>query len=251
VTFGPCDLRGKAAANGIVAAVSGQVGVPCKNIERQSQRPHASRQEITMRISIRSSQRVRLALAVAACACLLALGQRLTVAQQAPAANAERRPQYDASGQLRLPDDYRRWVLVGSSVGLTYAPGASGHQMFGTTLMEPSAYDHYVRTGTFREGTMFALVMQGIGSGSLPSRSGQFASDLHLVEMAVKDSKRTPDVWAYYDFGGPMGGGYRATAAPRAKASCYACHVEHAQTDNVFTQFYGLLNDARSAASSK
>lgn len=202
------------------------------------------------------TRRLRTALAVAACGCLFVIGQQLAAAQQttpetssreATAGQAPRRPQYEASGQLRLPDDYRRWVLIGSSTGLTYGPGAGGHQMFGTTLMEPTAYDHYVRTGTFREGTMFALLMQGMGSGVMPARNGQFASDVHLVEMAVKDSKRTPEGWAYYGFGGPPSGGYCATAPPQAKQACYACHVEHAKTDNVFTQFYGLLNEARSA----
>jgi hypothetical protein len=48
-----------------------------------------------------------------------------------------------------------------------------------------------------------------------------------------------------------MGGGYRTTAPPQAKQACHACHVEHAKTDNVFTQFYGLLNEARSGRSSK
>lgn len=28
------------------------------------------------------------------------------------------------------------------------------------------------------------------------------------------------------------------------KASCFSCHAEHAARDNVFVQFYGLLNDA-------
>ena len=123
--------------------------------------------------------------------------------------------------------------------------------MFGTTLMEPTAYEHYVRAGSFREGTMFVLIMQGIGSGVMPARSGQFASDVHIVEMAVKDRQRTDDGWAYYDFGGPMSGGYRATAPAQPKQACYSCHVEHAQTDNVFTQFYGLLGAARSSLNSK
>ena len=213
-----------------------------------------------MRTSNRSTRSAWIALTVAACGCLLAIGYQFAAAQQAQPATppraaageqAARQPQYDGAGQLRLPDDYRRWILIGSSTGLTYGPGAGGHPMFGTTLMEPGAYDHYVRTGTFREGTMFALVMQGIGSGVMPARDGQFASEVHAVEMAVKDSTRTPDRWAYYDFGGPMGGGYRATAAAQPRQACYACHVEHAKTDHVFTQFYGLLNEARSARGSK
>ena len=50
-------------------------------------------------------------------------------------------PRYDTNRNLVLPDDYRRWVLVGSSLGLSYSEvGQGGHQMFNTTLMEPSAY---------------------------------------------------------------------------------------------------------------
>jgi hypothetical protein len=155
-------------------------------------------------------------------------------------------PRYDASRNLLLPEDYRRWVLVGSSLGLSYAEGGqAGHQMFNTTLMEPGAYRHFVETGAFREGTMFALIGQGIGTNATPARQGQFATDVHMVEMAVKDSKRVPEGWAYYGFGGPMMGGYRTSAAPQPRASCYACHIQHAARDNVFTQFYGLLNEAR------
>jgi hypothetical protein len=153
-------------------------------------------------------------------------------------------PQYDSDNNLRLPADYRQWILVGSSLGLSYAEGRTDHQMFNTTLMEPTAYRHFVQTGQFREGTMFALILQGIGTNATPARQGQFATDVHMIEMAVKDGKRVPEGWAYYGFGGPMMGGYRATAAPQPKSACYDCHIEHAARDNVFIQFYGLLGEA-------
>jgi hypothetical protein len=110
--------------------------------------------------------------------------------------------------------------------------------------MEPTAYQHFVQTGMFREGTMLALISQGVGSNAMPARQGQFATDVHVVEMAVKDSTRVPEGWAYYFFGGPMTGGYQSAAAPQPKAACFNCHDEHAAQDNVFTQFYGLLNEA-------
>ena len=91
---------------------------------------------------------------------------------------------------------------------------------------------------------MLALIGQGIGTNATPARQGQFATDVHMVEMAVKDSKRVPEGWAYYGFGGPMTGGYRTSAAPQPRASCFDCHAKHAARDNVFTQFYGLLNEA-------
>ena len=61
-------------------------------------------------------------------------------------------------------------------------------QMFNTTLIEPTAYRHFVETGEFREGTMLVLLLQGKGTNALPARRGQFATDVHGVEMAVKDS---------------------------------------------------------------
>jgi hypothetical protein len=153
-------------------------------------------------------------------------------------------PQYDENRNLKLPADYRQWIIAGSSIGLSYAEGAQGHQMFNTTLIEPSAYHHFVETGAFREGTMFALILQGIGTNATPARQGQFATDVHVVEMAVKDTSRVPEGWAYYGFGGPMTGGLRTSAAPQPKASCYDCHIEHAARDNVFMQFYSLLSEA-------
>ena len=164
--------------------------------------------------------------------------------QAAAARSLEVMPRYDANRNLVLPDDYRRWVLVGSALGLSYSDGGQDHQMFNTTLMEPSAYRHFIETGTFREGTMFALIGQGVGTNATPARQGQFATDVHMLELAVKDSRRVPESWAYYGFGGPMMGGYRSTAAPQPQASCFTCHKEHAARDNVFMQFYGLLNEA-------
>jgi hypothetical protein len=195
----------------------------------------------------RSHSIARIVLVGAAVVWLSMLGTRAAVvAEQAPASAQPARvmPQYDSDRNLRLPADYRQWILVGQSLGLSYSEGGGGHQMFNTTLMEPTAYRHFVETGQFRDGTMLALILQGIGTNATPARQGQFATDVHVVEMAVKDSGRVPEGWAYYQFGGPMTGGYRSTAAPQPKASCFSCHSEHAGRDNVFIQFYGLLKEA-------
>ena len=191
----------------------------------------------------------RLICPLAVFAFVVAVASTFMAAQQRPATvtSSDVMPRYDTNRNLVLPDDYRRWVLAGSSLGLSYSEGGQGgHQMFNTTLIEPSAYRHFVETGAFREGTMFVLSVQGIGTNATPARQGQFATDVHMIEMAVKDAKRVPEGWAYYGFGGPMAGGYRKSAAPQPKASCYDCHVKHAARDNVFTQFYGLLNEATS-----
>ena len=69
-----------------------------------------------------------------------------------------------------LPDDYRQWVFIGSSLGLSYSSGQPGMEMFHETLMERTAYKHFVDTGTFREGTMLALILHGTGENVLPAR---------------------------------------------------------------------------------
>jgi hypothetical protein len=173
------------------------------------------------------------------------------VLEQGPEAAPSARvmPHYDKERNLMLPANYRQWVLAGSSLGLSYSEGGGqGMQMFNTTLIEPTAYKHFVETGEFRDGTMLVLLLQGQGTNALPARRGQFATDVHGVEMAVKDSSRVPEGWAYYNFGGSMMGGLRTSAAPQPKANCYNCHIEHAKRDNVFMQFYQMLSDAAPVA---
>lgn len=149
-------------------------------------------------------------------------------------------PQYDKDRALLLPENYLEWVFVGSSLGLSYSESAGSHEMFNETLMEPTAYRHFVKTGEFREGTQFVLILHGAERAVLPGRRGQFAGDVHGVEMAVKDRTRTPEGWAYYGFGG-MGGSLEKTSQPEPAGSCFSCHKAHAARDNVFLQFYPLL----------
>lgn len=152
-------------------------------------------------------------------------------------------PSYDADGALQLPEHYLRWTLVGTSLGLSYNEEVPRREAFNHTLMEPTAYDHFVQTGKFREGTMLALLVRGTEGDAMPARHGRFASDVFAVELAVKDSSRVDEGWAYYDFGG--GGRGRTSAQPFPKSQgCYTCHTEHAARDNVFLQFYPLLANA-------
>ncbi len=152
-------------------------------------------------------------------------------------------PRYDANGALHLPDDYLRWTFVGASLGLSYNDEPPQRESFNHTLMEPTAYDHFVRTGEFREGTMLALLVRSTEADAMPARHGRFASDVLAVELAVKDKERVEAGWAYYDFRG--GANALTTAQPQPPGNrCYACHIDHAARDNVFLQFYPLLADA-------
>lgn len=156
-------------------------------------------------------------------------------------------PAYDEASRLLLPEGYDEWIYVGASLGLSYSEGGGGMEMFHHTLMEPTAYRHFKRSGEFREGTMFVLSLHGQGEGELPQRRGRFESELHAVEMAVKDSRTFEDGWAYFGFGGM--GGLRDRARAINSGSCHGCHVEQAAYDNVFLQFYPTLAAAAPAGS--
>lgn len=146
-------------------------------------------------------------------------------------------PRYAADGRLLRPDRVERWVLVGASLGQGYTDATeAGPGMFHRVYLEPSAYEHFLRTGRFREGTMLALAIRSPERRVPPSRAGWTEGELAAVEMAVKDGSRFAGGWAYFDFGRD-----RATAAPFPAERCANCHAQHAARDNVFIQFYPQL----------
>jgi hypothetical protein len=152
-------------------------------------------------------------------------------------------PRYTGDSLIR-PDGFERWVLAGASMGLGYAQpsgadaaGATGG-MFHNVYIEPTAYAHYVRTGRFREGTMMAMTLYEPGQKVHPSKQGFFEGKFLAVEFSLKDSRRYPGSWAYFNFGKGAKGS-RAVANPRQ--GCQSCHAQNAADDNVFVQFYPTL----------
>jgi hypothetical protein len=152
-------------------------------------------------------------------------------------------PRYAGDSLIR-PNGYERWVLAGASMGLGYAQpsgadaaGAKGG-MFHNVYIERTAYEHYARTGQFREKTMMAMTLYMPGQKVHPSKQGFFEGDFLAVEFSVKDSERYPGSWAYFNFGKGAPGS-RSIANPRE--GCQSCHAQNAADDNVFVQFYPTL----------
>ena len=71
-----------------------------------------------------------------------------------------------------------------------------------------------------------------------PSKQGFFEGDFIALEVSVKDTKRFPGSWAYFNLGKGAPGS-KAVANPRQ--GCQACHAQNAADDNVFVQFYPTL----------
>lgn len=149
-------------------------------------------------------------------------------------------PRYTPDGRLVRPERIEEWVFVGASLGLTYTDTTirNGPDAFHNVYITPSAYDAFMQTRTFPDGTMLALTIYQQDEKTSPARHGFFEGNRVALEIAVKDPARFPDRWAYFAFGSD-----RAPSARAAGPTCNACHAQHAATDNVFTQFYPVLRD--------
>lgn len=154
-------------------------------------------------------------------------------------------PTYDGAGNVVRPEGYRKWVFVGTSLGLRYMSDGGtdeGPGSFHNIYIQPEAYDEFLKTGAFPEKTMLAMEVYSAGTKEPKSglSGGYFGDRLTGFSAAIKDKERFPEGWGYVSF---MRDGSKLaeTAAPFRKAQCYDCHHEHAATDNVFTQFYPLL----------
>jgi hypothetical protein len=146
-------------------------------------------------------------------------------------------PRYTGDGKLLRPEGIDRWILVGASLGLGYSDVTGrGPGMFHRVYLEPAAYDHFLRTGRFRRGTMLALSIRAPERQVPPSRAGWTEGELAALEMAVKDPARFAGGWAYFSFGVDA-----APARPLPPERCARCHAEHAAVDHVFVQFYPQL----------
>jgi cytochrome P460 len=184
------------------------------------------------------------AIAMVAAAVAATLAERSADPRPTVRATGDTVPHYAGDSLIR-PDGFERWVLAGASMGLGYsqpsgADAAAGSTpgMFHNVYIEPSAYEHFVRTGKFREKTMLAMTLYEPGQKVHPSKQGFFEGDFIAVEVTLKDSERFPGSWAYFNFGKGAKGS-RAVAMPRQ--ACQSCHVKNAADDNVFVQFYPTL----------
>ena len=164
-------------------------------------------------------------------------------------------PEYDKEGRLLRPTGFEKWVVVGTSIGLGYSDGGrtspDNPGTFHNVYLQPEAFDHYVSTGQFPEQTVFIVTnnpSQPAKTKGPVSRTGFVAAPTSGLEIAIKDSKKYPDGWAYFMFHDQPGKSPpRERAAERAfeRKDCFDCHAEHAAHDNVFTQFYSVLTDSR------
>src|ERR1700761_8691365 len=201
--------------------------------------------EISMRLKLLS---VAGALACSALVTAVVLAQ----ARPAGAAPGQSRylPEYTASGELILPKNFHEWVFVGSPLTPNALNGGKANfPEYHNVYIEPGSYAIYLKTGVFPEGTILFKELQLTlpaqnpdGSRTEPSGRGFFPGPFNGADVTVKDSKRfaATNGWGYFNFNHhePKA----PTAKVKAKDECAYCHIANAKKDEVWTQFYPLLD---------
>ena len=172
--------------------------------------------------------------------------------QQTNTASVRQRylPEYTKEGDLMLPKNFNEWVYVGSPLTPNALNGGKANfPEYHNVYIEPGSYEIYKKTGEFPEGTIFFKELQLTlpaqnqdGSRTEPSGRGFFPGKLNGADVTVKDTKRYADSggWGYYNFNHhePKA----ATAKVKPKSECAFCHIASAKKDEVWTQFYPLLD---------
>jgi hypothetical protein len=197
--------------------------------------------------------RIRTPLAVAA---VLLTWSALPALAQSPSTGSEGQParylpEYTASGDLKLPKNFHEWIYIGSPLtpnGLNN--GKANFPEYHNVYIEPGSYAIYKKTGKFPEGTIMfkelQLTKEGQfpdGSRTEPSGRGYFPAAFNGADVTVKDSKRfeASGGWGYFNFNHHEPKALTATVKP--KSECAFCHLASAKKDQVWTQFYRLLDD--------
>ena len=170
---------------------------------------------------------------------MLGLGLAAAMPQASP--NSEKNsnaPMYTQDGKLKFPANYREWVYLSTGFDMSYRPTMQmGHHMFDNVFVDPQSYRAFLKTATWPDKTMFVLEERGARDHGSINRTGNY-QDVEIMGLAVhlKDERRFPDKWAFFEFDGKAAG----RLVPRT-ADCYSCHAAHAAVDTTFVQFYPTL----------
>jgi predicted anti-sigma-YlaC factor YlaD len=158
---------------------------------------------------------------------------------------------FEGKTTLLRPDRYREWVFVGSSIGLSYsdnvaATGSQSPKFFENVYINPAAYRKYAETGKFPEGTVMILELARSEEKNEPRLQGMYEKEFVALEASVKDSSRFEGGWGFFGFTDNQGKPKAKAEALPEQSGCRSCHLERAETDHVFTQFYPVLKSVRS-----
>jgi hypothetical protein len=152
--------------------------------------------------------------------------------------------EYDRDARMILPRDYRQWVFLTSSIGMSYLPAVepTTNPRFENIFVNPVAYQSFLKTGTWPDKTVLILEARGSDTNVSINKSGRVQTDVLAVEAHVKDASKGG--WAFYNFGNGLR--REGTLFPKS-ANCYSCHEQNAAVDTTFVQFYSTFAEIAKA----
>lgn len=161
---------------------------------------------------------------------------------------------FNEKGEAVLPRGYRSWVHVSTSwlpitTSLLDGMITKTPELF-NTYVEPSAFQTYVKTGEWPDGTLLAKEFTATSVDAecdgppayICKRwygKAIFQSAYTGVAIMLKDKTRFPNEpgnWAYFSFG-HQPPPYEPASPPRAREQCAQCHIDRAgpKLDYVFS----------------
>lgn len=148
-------------------------------------------------------------------------------------------------GELVRPTGYREWVYVGTPVTPNdMNNGKAAFPEHHNVYIDPKSWEHWKKTGKFRDGTILMKELVSVGSKAAVSGQGYFQGEFIGLEATIKSKKYFPNEpgnWAYFSFSGPKHKSLTKTAKAFPSESCNSCHAAAAKDDFVFTQHYPVL----------
>lgn len=180
---------------------------------------------------------------------LMVLASGINVSSVNAEKNKSKYYEFDGSGNLKQPQDYRQWIFVGSPLTPNdMNNGKAAFPEFHHVYIPHEQFKVYERTGAFPDGTILVKELLSVGKKQAPSGKGYFNGDFIGLEATIKDTKRfknEPGNWAYFSFTTPMGKPHKTTTKAMPKTKCNFCHQAFAKDDWVFTQYYPVLKAAK------
>ena len=107
------------------------------------------------------------------------------------------------NGDMQPPANYREWVYLSTGIDMSYSPNATqaDHSMFDNVFVNPAAYRSFLATGTWPDKTVMVLEVRGAKKKGSINQRGQFQDTAVMgLEVHVKDEKRFPGKWAFFEF---------------------------------------------------
>jgi hypothetical protein len=150
----------------------------------------------------------------------------------------------DASGNLRVPENYRlRYQALGSWA--IAADGAAGSKEMHEVYASPGAIAAYQKTGRFPDGTVLVKEVFGAATVSMTTGTVSHPETLKGWFVMVKDSKNSHPGnplwgdgwgWSWFDADKPL-----KTTSTDYKSACQGCHVPAKSTDWIYVNGYPAL----------